>query len=397
MSSASVATSGASASAPGGTVPAWQQVSVFSVWAVFNLLLGSLSPGTGLYVSQLGLMLLCALVVGRACLRRDTLSLLSPAVVAGGTLAWCLASLPFGNPRFAPEFLKALLLIAPAMLLARVLTWRDVDALSRQVPVVVLVVLVLVLGSGMGFYYGEEGRFGVPWWGSPNNTGFVIAMALALLAYRTHARRFGRPAVIVWPAVVIGGVLIAFVLATQSLGGMLSTLIITLRFLGVRLRTLFSGFALLVATVVLLTLLVPAFVLPELIGSGRLIIWQVLLDDLAAAGPKVWLVGRGPGAIDLQLWFTASVQSAHSMYIEVLYAYGLGGLVAMVAACVWAGRRIAEADLPVSKRLFIESLYAALVVGFFVDTYLMTAQLTWLGALLLALLGAGAAGTRRRR
>ncbi|TDM09552.1 MAG: hypothetical protein C4K60_09950 [Ideonella sp. MAG2] len=357
------------------------------VWSLINLALGSVPLAEGVYISQLLLLLVCGLAVLSLALKGHHAALSFSVLLVMALGAQSMVVGASGNPRFLPELGKTILLLSGAVIIAATVQWRDVRQLSRTVPALLCLILIPVWLSGQGDYYGDEGRFGVPWMGSPNNTGFVIAMGLALHFFHVRETRQLRRGGVAAPDVATAVVLLGFLFATQSLGGILSAAAIGLRFVGLRLGVILWGFIGLVVCGVLVAVFVPGVEVPELLGSGRLIIWQTLLAEMFEADSLHFFLGMGPGAIDLNLWFTASVQSAHSMYVEVFYAYGLVGLLAFVATLIGIARRIRRSPMRRDAQALLEAIFVALVIGFMVDTYVMSAQLTWFGALLFSLVG----------
>jgi O-antigen ligase len=86
-----------------------------------------------------------------------------------------------------------------------------------------------------------------------------------------------------------------------------------------------------VISIILLIIYEHQVVLSEIIGRGltqRDIIWLNIIDRMQG----YWLVGHGAGAklgtFFLQDGFTVS--HAHNLYLEVLYQYGLGGVILML-------------------------------------------------------------------
>jgi hypothetical protein len=362
------------------------------LFVLASILLGSISFGDGLYLSQFFLVaFLAAILVSRGkgrMLAPLAWSALSIVVLYG--LAYSVGGTNWD--RFQPEFFKTALLVLSAIILWGELSWGDLKATSVLMPPAVLAVAIYVLVTGQGDYYGEEGRFGVPWWGSPNTTAFVICVGIALWLYDMQTRvtamrnSADRGLVLGLQGVVLLG-MIGFVIYTASSGGLLTLGVILARYVGIRLRAIFLTVPFIIAAVWL-----AGIEIPELIGSGRPLIWETLLQNQYSAGVGHWLLGFGPGSIDLHPWFTAHVVSAHSMYIEVLYNWGFFALCGMVVALVRFGNLVKQAPLELPRRLFVEALFAGLVAGFFVDTYLLTAQMTWLGGFIF-----GFGGTALRK
>lgn len=361
-------------------------------WVVCNLIFGGVSVGAGIYVSQLALLGLCFIAVIRYCLALHYARLVGGVAVFAVALAWVFAANGQHNIRFIQEFLKLILLLVPGLLIAGLVKWKDVEAISRWAPGTLLLIMMAVYVLGLGDYYGNEGRFGVPWWGSPNNTGFLIAITIALLLYeiksmgrgglplsRWSMRRWSK-----WMQLIL---LVTFLAATQSLGGLLTASVVGLRYLGVRVKLIMWGTLFSVFLFVLVVFYVHIIDIPVLLGSGRLIIWETVVSDLFKRGVFAWFIGCGPGGIDFTPWFTARVESGHSMYIEILYGYGLLGLCLFIFEICRTIHMLTIATMDESQRFLLEAIFCALVLSFFVDTYLMTAQFTWVGALLLGLRG----------
>jgi O-antigen ligase len=209
----------------------------------------------------------------------------------------------------------------------------------------------------------------------------VMAIALALYASAISHEK-GQIA-----SIGLALILILFLALTGSDGGILTGVVVLARYLGVRMRAIFFIFVALTAAILLTTAVYPTFEVPELVGSGRLFIWNYLITELFNSEFKQILFGMGPGAIDMDPWFTTQVVSAHSMYLEILYSYGLLGFFTLLAVLISVGIRLVNADLGPKERIYLEALYMALIAGAFVDTYVVTAQLVWFGALILGFFG----------
>jgi phosphatidylglycerophosphatase A len=361
------------------------------VWVSFGLIAGGMPLGGGLYVSQFLLVALFVAVVlyqcGQGKFRKAIEALFTVLIF----VIWVLLIGAQVNARFIPESSKLLLLICSAMVFSDFITWRQVRVVAATIPWLAVVILscVLVIGVGDYFGYGAEGRFGVPWWGSPNSSGFVIAIAIACALFSARLHWAGCAPGLYRIADQCARVLVLlmlgiFLVLTDSQGGLLCAGVVVLRFAGFRMRTIFGLLAGSVMAVVLALWVVPSFELPELFGSGRLVIWTTLLNDLFGRGVSAWLFGVGPGAIDLSPGFTERVLSAHSMYVEVLYSFGLLGLLIMIVGIRACFRSLSSLSRSDPHRVFLDAVFGAVVVGFLVDTYLLGAQLTWFGGLLLS-------------
>src|SRR5579883_175029 len=351
-------------------------------FVALNLLIGGLPLGNEVYLTDL--LLVALLVV--SLLRRGPAGVLKLllrccAVLATmGILVFFAGG--FGAERFLPEFLKTALLLVGTILLWGEIGWPALGRMARLAPLIALGVTVFVYASGQGDYYGDEGRFGVPWWGSPNTTAFVIDMCIALWLYSMHqdlcrrAERIERMLLTSFQLVILSG-LVAFLLITGSSGGRLALLVILARYAGLRL----PGFLLLLPLGAVAFWILGLRV-PELAGSGRLLIWQMLLVTQITASKVHWFFGFGPGSINLTTWFTARVQSAHNMFIEECYSWGILAPIMMLFAIRRFSLRVRGAQMPRPQRLLIESVFGAVIAGFLVDTYVMAAQMTWLGVLI---------------
>jgi hypothetical protein len=64
-------------------------------------------------------------------------------------------------------------------------------------------------------------------------------------------------------------------------------------------------------------------------GSGRLLLFPLLIADLNNS-PFNWAIGFGPGAINHEIYPGKHLLSAHSGYVEILYTFGLVGVLALI-------------------------------------------------------------------
>lgn len=363
-----------------------EQLVPIAIWTLVCLLFGSIELSeNGVYLSHVLLLLAGGMIILGMLARPAPLGTPYGIFLIVAVAALPLLPLLGGkwlNPRFLPEQMKLLVLIFGASTLAIYVTWRRLRLLAIVMPITLCGLLFFTFFFGTWDYYGAGGRFGVPAFGSPNSTAFVITVNLALALYVASVSRALRIF-----ALGISAVLLGFLIATSSDGGLVCGVLIVLRYLGVKIKTLFYLVAFAVVAGTFTALYMPNFEVPELIGSGRLYIWQYLLVDLFHSGPLNILFGMGPGAIDLRPSFTKSVVSAHSMYLEMLYSYGIVGFSIMVSAIAYLGSRLKRAHLTPQGRIFLEAIFLSLVAGSLVDTYLLTAQLIWLGALVIGFFG----------
>lgn len=349
-------------------------------WIMFCLAIGSYQNqllGT-FYFSQPALAGLTVILFGLHIFRRVQWRGLTPLFVLVVVLLLPIFAGGTQNDRFLPEQIKVVMLLAGAAALATVPSWHLLRWVAIAFPLGVLGLIAITYVQGTGYYYGDD-RFGLPDFGSPNATSFVLIIALLLLAFRVKDRaRWGLF------DIAVGLFITYFLILTDSDGGKLSLALLVASFLGLSLRWLMRLVVIAGSLTVAIVLLDADIQIPTLLGSGRLVIWQILLERLFSGSFLYLLVGYGPGGIDLQVDFTASVRSAHSMFLEIFYAYGLVGLAALAIYIYKLHLRLVEmADTP-AHVFFLQGLFVVLLAGAVVDAYFMTAQLTWLGAWVLA-------------
>jgi hypothetical protein len=330
------------------------------------------------YFSQPALAgLTFALFVLRICRRTPWRGLTSVIALAVVLILPVLAG-GIGNERFVPEQLKVVMLLAGAAALATVPSWHLMRWLAIAFPWGVVGLILYTFAQGTGYYYGDD-RFGLPQFGSPNASSFVMMIALLLVCFRVKDREK-------WSLLDIGAGLIItyFLILTDSDGGKISAVLLVACFVGMKLRWLVRIIAAVGILTLAIVLLDADIHIPTLLGSGRLFIWQLLLERQFNGSFLNLLFGYGPGAIDLEVDFTASVRSAHSMFLEMFYAYGLVGLSALLVYIYGIYRRLSEVFDTPAHTFFLQGLFAILLAGALVDTYFMTAQLTWFGSLVLS-------------
>ena len=78
--------------------------------------------------------------------------------------------------------------------------------------------------------------------------------------------------------------------------------------------------------------------------------------------------------------------SAHSLYIEIFYSFGIIG-IALLLYWLWKTlRRIIHSTVTDSWRKLRLGIFSALAVGGLFDSYIFAAQLLWLSCIMLAIL-----------
>lgn len=357
---------------------------MWSCWLAACVAL-NFSFGEGLYGSQFLLAALCWIWLLMRLAQGDPKALwVAAAVAAFACWAWLVGG---ENERFWPEMSKFLLLVLGTAVLLDLDAGGHWRTITLALPLVIAALAAHAWLTGSWDYYDPWlGRYGIPSLGSPNTTAYVLALTLLLLHYRlkTSGRRMR------WVGAAAYLFLLLSLAATQSRGGLLIYLI------GLFVITDSSGRKLLFVAAIAFGLIFAysewaldfgrfnlLLDIRETGGSGRLEIWGILLDDLWA-NPLSLLVGAGPGGVDFYLAEVYSVRSTHSMVVEVLYSYGLIGLLGTMTALVWAARRAHhERDFQVRRMRL--ALLAALFGGWLFDSYPMTAQIVWFTPVMLAL------------
>ena len=238
--------------------------------------------------------------------------------------------------------------------------------------------IYVVLFVDWNTYDAIRARFAVPAFGSPNSLAFVLAIALISLQTNFQETRTSNN-FLFFSCYCI---LILSLLATQSRGGMLVYVLSSLSMLRSRLLL----YALVVGAfgAVLTALIIPSVVAKifdylERGSSGRVEIWLALLDRLLD-NPISLLVGNGPVKIVL---FESVVDSAHSMMVQVIYGFGLLGIVALVLFGYYL--LVATTTFKGRERYSL-SILLAVFVSAIIDSVMFNAQLFWLNGLLLGLI-----------
>lgn len=284
------------------------------------------------------------------------------------------------NTYFVPHSVKILILIITAFVIGPFMNWPALHRIAKIAPVLYVLQAIVVFFGGMGYYYGASLRFGNPMFGSPNTNAFIGALLFALNLYMlSRAWRAGNGIQILWFTILALAIL-TIIISTESDGGILLTAVA----IAVFFRRYINGMMLFLLGLCLIAV-IGWFDFntnyPELIGSGRLIIWLDLIMQWLTS-PRNILIGVGPGGIDLEPGFTAKVISAHSIYIEALFTFGLIGLGLLLIYLISAARSICRAAsrLPADEGNVLLAIYIMVIVGMAIDSYFLAAQLVWLGA-----------------
>lgn len=224
-------------------------------------------------------------------------------------------------------------------------------------------------------------RFQAPSFGSSNSLAYVVALCLLSLHSQFNSSRMITK-VFVLVSVVI---LMLALIGSQSRGGLLTYLVGVFFLINSRLKTPFVFFVSLISVaVVSLTggIIDSRYDLvndiSETGGSGRLIIWASLILELIN-NPSSLVFGKGPIVIDL---FGVTVESAHSMIIQLVYNFGVLGLF-FCSSVLWYFLRVIFSAKPQMTRTGV-AVFAAIIFSSIIDSVFFNAQLLWLNAIIIA-------------
>lgn len=356
-------------------------------YVTLGLLLGGATAGVdGLYFSLLITFGFVSVCMASDLLRGKSSSLIKTVMVLALMAIQIVASHAAVNPNFYPHAIKILAFVLGALVVGPYLRWQAVRSIAKIFPVVFVTIAAVVLISGKGYFYGESERFGIPMFGSPNTTAFVCALSVALTLYSLAAARKARHGLMsVWFLALLAAQL-GVIIATRSNGGAVMVCIALAAFLRRRFSPALLGAGMLglLATLLLWDLNAEN---ADLVGSGRLLIWLDLLSQWMSSPTNI-IMGVGPGGIDLEPLFTEKVISAHSMYIETLFTFGLVGMGLLVTYVYVVGRAVLRRlpTLPHGEGHLLLAVFAMVTVGMAFDSYFLAAQLVWLGALVHGIL-----------
>lgn len=353
--------------------------------------------GPRIYASQVFLCALVILWIFRKWRLGDGRSVLFVISSAVAFIVWELVVVRAGsNPRFVPELGKIILLIVLSLVLIDLFPHERVLSYARLIPVLVAILTASVYFVGDWDYYDDVlHRFGVPAFGSPNTTAYVLSFCLILLHYHL-SHDLSRDRGISNRLVIFGSyaILAIGLIATQSRGGCatyLSGLIVlckkkmrVLLAIGAAVGVVVALFSPLGQTVSRWNLVTD---LRETGGTGRSFLWILLVQDLVR-DPLSLIFGRGPGSISFYIAESSSpIESTHSMLVEIPYSYGLLGVLVFlfIFLRLWHLARKDSGGPLGSLRM---ALLVALMVSFVVDSYPLTGELLWFTPLLICFVAA---------
>lgn len=361
------------------------------VWIAFCLFV-NFDIGAGFYSSQI-LLVICAFIWIILQLYKFSIEKVWTLFFFVGFTLWSLLiENSGGSGRFLPEFAKVFILALSFVILVDLKVESFFDSITLALPFFtgVLTLFTRLFGD-WNTYDPLLNRLGVPQLGgSPNSAAYVFAFCMLMCHYqwgrqRTFAMRCALGASFL--------ILVYGMLASQSRGGLLTYLAGSLFLLKPRWR-----FAVIIALGIVLVggLFLSLTVSPELArfnllvdardtgGTGRAIIWATLISNLLRDPIRI-LWGNGPGAINFNLFGIYLIQSAHSAYVEVLYSYGLIGII-LLGAWLAMLRRIGNSPLhEPARRQMNMAIWFALISAFVMDADPVTAQILWFTPLLSAL------------
>jgi hypothetical protein len=349
--------------------------------------------GAGVYTSQL-LLVICAFVWTILQLYKFSAG---KAWILFSFIAFTLWSFLIENSgasgRFLPEFAKVSLLALAFVILVDLKVESSFDSITLALPLCTSALTLFTrLFGDWNTYDPLRNRLGISQFGgSPNTAAYVIAFCMLMCHYQ-----WGRQRTFAMRCALAASFLILFygMIASQSRGGLLTYLAGALFLLKPRWRyaaLVVFGIALIAGAVFTLT------VSPELArfnlladardtgGTGRAIIWAQLIGNLLRDPIRI-LWGNGPGAINFNLFGIYPIQSGHSVYVEVLYSYGLIGIILLG---LWLAMLRRNGSLPShepARKQINSAIWFAMVLAFALDSDPLTAQILWFTPLLGALL-----------
>ena len=384
------------------------QLGYWIVWSMVCIFL-NVSIGGGIYGSTLCLAWVIGLWIVTDLKNQGVQTglvflviLFAISLTAGGLIKgtdtalriWDLPAAETGNRTFQ-ELGKILLVILGTLSLKNI-PHRIFESLVFWIPVGIAGISVITYISGDGNTY-DLLRFNIPSLGSSNTSGYCFAISL-LMAHFSWGKTTDNTIrlLIITVTLVLGAAL----LATVSRGAVLQYIAGLLAFTK-RKSQAFVGIAAIIATIVLLfpniaeylqrllSLLDLQALQQEGTGGGRIFIWKSLIGSLLSAGPWHFFFGFSPGSISLRLPGAGGslVQfSAHSLYVDILYSFGIIGATIGAYWMLKISRKILKSSPRDPWRNLQWGLFVILFFGGVFDSYIVTAQLLWLSCGVRAIL-----------
>jgi hypothetical protein len=296
------------------------------------------------------------------------------------------------NDWFVLEFPKIALLFLTAFSFHRLdPTGRGLRLYFLTAVVCVLIICVLNLPRFDLRSLSDMYRFEIDSFGSFNALGFLLGTNLVMLLFVMEGSLAGKS---LWVLVAAS---LFFLLLTLSRGGLAALLASASVFVfakhGSAIRSAVRTIIYCVLVGVILVLILH-YLMPEggaeavagrfdaerdPTGSGRLLMWAVMMDQLAS-NPHQILIGAGIGGINVEVFGRHAQRSAHNIYLDMLFYFGAVGVGFLVAGLVRLYRRLKAGRGPL--RALRMAILAELAVVGLIDSFWGTAQLLWFNALL---------------
>ncbi len=350
------------------------------IWSLTNILFGGILITEGLYINHILVVLLfiAAVLVKPKIFSYKVFWLIVMIMLIFSIGSYLVNGLT--NPRFLQEHLKLLLILIGSLAICNSMNWKIANILMSLLPIIIFIQALVVYLLDLGYYYGNSMNFGIPIFGGPNTTGFVLSLALCATMYNIFDSKKS-PIFRIYSVLLFLG-LFLILYNTYSAAAFICSLFVFLRYFGLKLNYIFyiSFFILLTSLFLIWS---GSIVIPELFGTGRVFIWALLLSDFIFSSPINWIFGFGPGGVNIEPDFTKIVQSAHSTYIEVLYSYGLLGLSLLIWLINLVYKKIKKQFIPLNEKKLIDSIFLVVFLSFLFDTHILTAQVLWIGALII--------------
>ena len=291
------------------------------------------------------------------------------------------------------ELGKILLLLVGTMALKKI-PQTTYKSIVFWIPVGIAGLATITYISGNGNTY-DPLRFSIPSIGSSNTLGYCLAISLLMAHFSWEQTNSRVKRLLIIIATLILGLAL---LATLSRGGVIQYIAGLIVFTKRKWMALVGIAAILTTTVLLfpdsaenlqrLSTLLDFQEIQQGSGGTRLYIWAHLIGDLIT-DPWHFFVGFAPGSIAVRQQQISSgmvVISAHSLYVETLYSFGIIGATLGIYWMHRTFRKILRSSPEDPWRKLQWGLFATIFVGGFFDSYIVTAQLLWLGCLVFAIL-----------
>ena len=362
------------------------------LWAMLCIFM-NLQIGGGIWGSTLLLGWIILLWVisdlryGGAKIGLALLVIISVTTLAAAGLLWNT-----GKELRIYEEMGKILLLALGTLALKDSSKKTFQCLTYWIPIGMAALAVVTYLSGTGNTY-DPLRFNLYNIGSANSSAYAVVISL-LMAHFSWDNEHSQLKKFTMTAVIL--VLLITLMATFSRGGLLQYIAGILAFTERKKIFLVALFCATLGILVFVPNIAESFAtvgmlwdLQSLQENARLGIWTSLIGDLTT-NPWNLLVGFGPGSIYVRaINVFAPVQmqnSAHSLYIEIFYSFGIIG-IALLLYWLWKTlRRIIHSTVTDSWKKLRLGIFSALAVGGLFDSYIFAAQLLWLSCIMLAIL-----------